>query len=199
MSARPIRPLINSEPVSEFGAALAGDTTQARPMDLLQVPGFSELRETRDLEMAEYAAGQRRGQDVSTLPVNVRWVAATMGADQVQRSQRLMKSANAGYRPVTKDMLPIDGRPQHEWLTALPPGARISPDGTIANAAGDLQLQWCDQATASRNHARTARATQQLVDGVGTNLGDGAEGLHAVASKTWTGSDPFVERTTTKL
>ena len=168
-------------------------------VDLLRVPGFSELRETRDIEMTEYLRGTRHGKDVSALPVNVRWTAATIGADGVQRSKKLMSAANKGYKPVTKDMLPENGKPKHNWLTALPPGARGNPDGTISNAAGDLQLQWCDQSTAARNQARKERATAELVDGVGSNLGDGAEGfLAAAGARRGVIVDPYVERTTPK-
>jgi len=199
-NSRTIRPLINSEPVSEFGAAM-GDLPPNETVapDLLRVPGFSELRETRDYEMAEYAAGRRHGKDVSVLPANVRWVAATAGADGVQRSKKLMAAANAGYKPVTKDMLPGgDGKAKHAWLTAMPPGARVNPDGTISNAAGDLQLQWCDQATAGRNQARKARATSALVDGVGGNLGNGAEGFLAATTNRAGIADAYVERSTPK-
>lgn len=205
MANRPIRPLINSEPVSEFGAAHGDLPKDLAAVDLLYVPGFSELRETRDVEIAEYRDGTRHGKDVSTLPANVRWVAATVGSDGVVRSKKLMTAANKGYRPVTKDMLPDEhGKPRHAWLTGLPPGAKINPDGSISNAAGDLQLQWCDQPTAARNQRRNAAATEAQIEGVGMNLGNGAEGINAaMANHKGPGNRPlftdaFVERNPAK-
>lgn len=205
MANRPVRPLINSEPISEFGAAQGDLPADGGGVDLLHVPGFSELRETRDIQIAEYRDGTRHGKDVIALPANVRWVAATVGTDGVVRSKKLMQAANKGYKPVTKDMLPDEsGKSRVPWLTSLPPGAKVNPDGTISNAAGDLQLQWCDQPTAARNLARNARATESQIEGVGMNLGNGAEGITAAMSNhKGPGGEPlftdaFVERKAAK-
>ena len=174
------RPLIHTEPVSEFGASMPESGNDSAPIDLLYVPGASDLRVQRDGEMAEYAEGTRHGKDVMVLPGNVRWVAITTGPSNTPSSLKLMRSANNGYKPVTKDMLPDSktGAVKHAFLTGLPPGARVLPDGTIINAAGDLQLHYCDAATAARNQARKARAALQQIDNVGGNLGNGAEGLN---------------------
>lgn len=181
------RPLINTEPVSEFGASHEDDIGDTRPVDLLQVPGFSELRYQRDVEMAEYKAGTRRGQDVSVLPVNCRWVGITRGAKDEPSSIKLMRAANDGYQPVKAEMIG-----KHPWLTAMPPGSRKLADGSIVNAAGDLQLHWAPAATAARNQRRKARQAMLQVD----NLGNGAEGFKAVASNVAGLTDIAVERTT---
>jgi hypothetical protein len=61
---------------------------------------------------------------------------------------------------------------KHPWLTALPPGAQITPDGTIKSAAGDLQLFVIDQQGAAKNALRKKIATEDLVDGM--QFGEGS-------------------------
>lgn len=194
MASKPgiIRPFINSAPISEFGTTMAEGLDETGTVDLLEVPGFSDLRRQRDLQLAEYHAGTRRGQDVMTLPVNCRWVGMTRGAKGEASSVKLMRAANQGYLPVTKDMVK-----KESWLTDLPPGSRVEPDGTIVNAAGDLKLYYTPAPVAARNQARKDRVTREQMDGVGTkNLGDGTEGFVAVANRIPGLRDVEAKRTT---
>lgn len=168
------KPLVNSRPVSEFGASAVDDVGDLRPIDLLEVPGFSAMRHQRDVELGEYNRGERLGQDVSALPANVRWVGITKGVRDEPTSVKLMRAANLGYQPVKATQVG-----KEPWLTAMPPGARQLPDGSIVNAAGDLQLHWAPAAVAARNQARKDRASRDLVDSVGNHLGNEAEGMNA--------------------
>jgi hypothetical protein len=172
--AGPKRPLINTEPVSEFGAAMAEDFADPATQnhDLLYVPGFSDLRYQRDIELREYAEGSRLGKDVSTLPGHAMWVSVTKGAGDAPSSAKQMRAVNDGYYAATTDMVG-----KKKWLTKMPPGARTLPTGEIVNAAGDLMLMFADAPVARRNQVRKARAAEALVDGVGGDLGQGAEGL----------------------
>jgi hypothetical protein len=186
------RPLINSEPVSEFGAAMAEDLTAkvGQAVDYTYVPGWSELRIRRDTEMAEYAQGTRRGQDVSTLPGHLMWTSVTKGAGDTPGSPKTLMALNEGYEAVLGDQVG-----KVPWLTAMPPGARQLPTGEIVNAAGDAMLMFAPAPVAARNQARKARATTEQLDAVGgaRNLGDGTEGL-AGAGDAY-GIETSVERT----
>src|SRR6185295_6627708 len=145
MSDQKVRPLVNSEPVSEFGEVQGMENERGEAPDLLYVPGWSDLRRTRDLEMGEFRRGERLSKDVSILPVNVRWAALHAGSGAggglKPNPIKLMQHVNDGYRAVQAK----EAGPQNPWLTKLPPGARTQPDGTIVNAAGDLTLVVIDR------------------------------------------------------
>jgi hypothetical protein len=166
------------------------DLGESNSIDLLEVPGFTGMRHRRDLELAEVHAGRRRGQEVSTLPVNCRWVAITRGTKDEPSHVKLMRAANQGYLPVKADQVG-----KETWLTAMPPGARKLPDGSIVNAAGDLQLHYAPQRIAARNQARKDRANREQMDGVG-NLGNAAEGFESVARSVKGIADVHVTRST---
>jgi len=164
------RPLVNAQPVDEFGAIMDDPSFKddaGQPKDLLHVPGWSELRQKRDVEVAEYHAGIRMGQDVSALPVNVRWSRRAEIKEGRPDPQKLASAANNGYTAATKDDV---GKP---WLTALPPGASYAADGTIRNAAGDLQLMVTSAARAARNARRTAEQSRAQVEAAGTQVSGG--------------------------
>lgn len=176
------RPLVNTAPLDEFGAAKPEDfhSPDGQSADLLYVPGFSELRRQRDIEMGEYVAGTRRGREVSTLPVNVRLVRASDSKGTPQ-GLKLMQAATQGYRPVTKQDV---GTP---WLTELPPGAREMPDGSLMTAAGDAVYMVTSADRAAANQARKRRAGADVV----ATLAKNDEGL-ATASREFAGSDPTI-------
>lgn len=187
------RPLINTEPVSEFGAAMAEDFADPNTQnhDLLYVPGYSEMRYQRDVELSEYAQGTRHGKDVSTLPGHAMWVSVTKGAGDSPSSAKQMRAINDGYEMVNKSQIG-----KVPWLTKMPPGARALPTGEIVNAAGDLMLAFAPAPVARRNQVRKARAAEAMVEAVGGNLGQGAEGLMG-AGKQY-GIETTVERAPVK-
>lgn len=181
------RPLLNLQPVDEFGALTAADFENNGDPDLgaryTYVPGFSDLRHQRDVELGEVARGARLAKDVIALPVNVRISRRSSVKDGTPDALKLTSALNQGYRPMTeKDV-------GQKWLTAIPPGATIQPDGTIRNAAGDGQYMVCDAQTARRNKARKERATQAMLDNAATQ----AQGLVAMGA-TIKGSNPTVTK-----
>lgn len=156
----PVRPLINSAPVSEFGdlreqAQFYDPNGQDR--DGTYVPGFSEMRRERDIQLGQYARGQIAGQDVRTLPVNLRW-----GRNQLKDgkpdSSKLFSHGRLGYRLVTKEDL---GK---EWLKETPGGAQWDAAGNLRN--GDTVLMVAEQAAAAKNAFNKAVRTEERVTGV---------------------------------
>ena len=183
------RPLVNGQPVDEFGAVSEAESFHdpvGQGQDLLYVPGWSQLRQERDKQLAEYNAGTRLGQDVLALPVNVRWTRRADIKEGRPDPQKLASVANQGYRAVTKEMVG-----KEKWLTELPPGASVQADGTIRNAAGDLQLMYAPASVAARNARRKADASRAQVEAAGTQV-DG--GLIQVGA-SHKGSSPTVTKT----
>lgn len=180
------KPLVDINLVSEFGGiedleSFKSEGVQQR--DYTYVPGFSDMRQKRDLDLGAFARHEMKAKEVSILPVNARWFRTVKGTGSDPDQMRIAHSRNLGYRAVTKDDV---GKP---WLTALPPGAQVAPDGTIKSAAGDLVLCVVDQQGAARNAMRRKIATEEMVDGM--EMLDG--GLGAVG-KTLKGSDPVVTK-----
>jgi len=168
------RELIATKPISEFGELdqTLLDTPDATAPDMTYTPGWSDLKHQRDVELAEYTQGTRAGKDVSALPGHLRLVRRMSVGGQVD-GKKLMSAANTGGRPVTKDDIG-----KVPWLTAMPPGARELPDGTIVNAAGDCQYMWWDAKQAAVNlHRKTRRWQEQsgVVADAGKDISD--EGL----------------------
>lgn len=165
------RPLLRTQPVSEFGdfdaAAMEGLGAEV-PMDNTYVPGFSDLRHRRDLELAEVAEQRRMPDEVSSLPVNVRLVRRASAGGTFDGA-RLMKAAGQGYKPVTKEMVGQD------WLTALPPGARVMEDGSLVNAAGDMQYMYCEADRAALNQYRKTQKMLDMAAMAGQKISGGAE------------------------
>ncbi len=183
-SAKPRkRPLVNTEPVDEFGAVKAGafEDSAGQSHDLTYVPGFSELRRQRDIEMAEYRRGERLGKDVSTLPVNVRLVRANDVKGNPQ-GLNLMRSQSQGYRPIT---VADKGKP---WFKDLPPGARVLADGSIMTGAGDALYAVAPAERVAQNMARKQRANESQL----AALGEDAEGLAGVVSREAGATDPTI-------
>lgn len=152
------RKLIRTAPVSEFGefeaATFEGVPLGERVMDPTWVPGWSELRYQRDLQMAEVAQGTRMPNEVDALPVNVRMVRRSTAGGAFD-GRKLMASQNNGYMPITKDHVGED------WFTDMPAGAKLLEDGTIVNAAGDMQYMYC---TAQRAAVNLKGKTQRMLD-----------------------------------
>lgn len=189
------RPLVNAQPVDEFGAfeeevgGMVGAYEQGK--DLLYVPGWSEMRQGRDVQMAEYQAGTRRGQDVEALPVNVRWSRRSEVKEGRPDPQKLASAQNNGYRAAIGKAEKDGGDIGKQWLTALPPGATVQADGTIRNAAGDLQLMVCTAQVAARNARRRAEASRAQVEAAGTQV----EGGLLEVGQAHRGSGPTVIKT----
>ena len=188
-------PLILTQPASEFGDFVdtAGfNDPQVMDRDMSYVPGFSNLRRERDLKIAEYTNHRITRAEIPTLPVNVRWGRSQKGTG-VPDSTKVFGHSLNGYRMVTKDDLPTggtakngyaDGKPKHEWLTAIPPGAEIGADGTIRK--GDTVLMVATKERAAQNAHRKAQLTSERVTGM-------QHGFAAQASADragWKGADP---------
>jgi hypothetical protein len=87
-----------------------------------------------------------------------------------------------GYKAVNKSDVG-----KQSWLTALPPGATIDPDGSIRK--GDTVLMVTDAASAGKNSARRQAQTRTMV----TNAVDAAGGLLSL-SNAKAGTDAFIKK-----
>lgn len=182
-------PLVETQPPPEFGAIHTdpsfGDPTGAS-FDHTYVPGFSDLRRQRDLEILEVRQGTRKAKDVSTLPVNLRWVRAQKSNGDPDNT-KLWTSQQRGYVPVKPEDIG-----QHPWLKELPLGAVKDANGMIRN--GDTVLCVASAANAGRNEARKAAQTR-------ARNAAATEAFAAELSKqhvTAKGADPTVEVTVGK-
>lgn len=181
----PKRPLVNTAIRTEFGDVLDDASfydASSVDRDLSYVPGFSEMRRERDLEMAAVAAGRKDKRDarIDPLPVNLRWVrkSTPRGAPD---GMKQIASGNFGYRAVNKDQIG-----KQDWLTEMPPGATLAADGSIEK--GDTVLMVCDGRTAARNAARKAAQTNRMVNEAAAAAGGL---LHTAKTE---GVDPFVRK-----
>lgn len=182
------RKLVDANLVTEFGGVEDMESFKAEGVgqrDYTYVPGFSDMRVKRDTDLKRMAMGEIRAREVSTLPVNCRWFRAMRGAGSDPDNVRSVYAKSEGYRPVTKEDLTAN----HPWLTALPPGGMVAPDGTIKSAGGDLTLFVIDQAGAARNAYRRKKLAEDMVDGMEMQVG----GLGQVA-QSHRGADPVVEK-----
>ena len=175
------RPLVSATIRTEFGDVLETDAAlQHGTRDLCYIPGFSDMRQARDLELAAVASGAKPKHlaRIDPLPVNARWTRKTTPRGAPDGAKQI-STGNLGYRSATKADIGQD------WLTELPPGAILAADGTIEK--GDTMLMVCDGKTAARNAARkdaqTRRIDRETVAAAG--------GLLAVGSKK-EGLDPFI-------
>lgn len=182
-------PLIQSEPVSEFGdIALTSEFHDPAAMarDHSYVPGFSEMRRERDLQIAEVKAGTRDGRDVRQLPVNCRWARSQNKAGEPD-SSKMFSHSRRGYRAVTKDDVG-----KNDWFKELPGGTSYAADGTIRN--GDLTLMVCDRESAARNQKRKEIETNARLTGAVNTF---AHNLQAANGRIPRGADPYVRMETT--
>lgn len=180
------RPLVGATIRTEFGDVLEDASfydTGGADKDLTYVPGFSDMRRDRDLELAAVASGQKARHEakIPVLPVNCHWARKTTprGAPDGRKS---ISYGNLGYRAATKDMIG-----KHDWLTEMPPGATFDADGTICK--GDTVLMVTDAKNAARNVARRQAETNRMV---GAAV-DAAGGLMNLGARK-TGVDPHVRQ-----
>lgn len=149
----PVRPLVPTAIRTEFGDVLDNEDLRSGQHDLTYVPGFSDMRLQRDLQLAEVAQGRRKLSDVRTLPVRCQLVRTTKQTGEPDQMKPVSYSLQ-GYKPATEADI---GK---EWLTALPPAARIVGGGEIR--IGDCTLMVTDAKTAARNAAGVRVATERM-------------------------------------
>lgn len=179
------RPLVAATIRTEFGEVLDDASFHdagAADRDLTYVPGFSDMRRARDLEIAAVASGAKPAHkaNVEPLPVNARWVRKTTPRGAPDGAKQIA-SGNFGYRVTTKDDI---GQP---WLTEMPPGAILDADGSIVK--GDTVLMVTDGKTAGRNAARKAAQTARVVSEAAAAAG----GLLSTGARA-NGVDPYVRK-----
>jgi hypothetical protein len=180
------RPLVPTTIRTEFGEVLEDASfydVGGADRDLTYVPGFSDMRRARDLELAAVASGKklRHEANIAPLPVNVRWT-RTRNTRGEPDGRKQIAAGNDGYRAVNKAQIG-----KVDWLKELPPGAVIDPDGSIRK--GDTVLMVADGETAKRNAARKAVATQRMSADVGAAAG----GLLDIGARTQ-GVEPYIKK-----
>jgi hypothetical protein len=185
MGSNPFKPkkLVDANLVTEFGAIELTDEFRSEGVgqrDYSYVPGFSEKRVNRELDLAALHRGEIKGRDVRTLDENLRWFRRTEKNGQPDNS-RIVDGKNQGYRPVTRSDV------GQSWMTEPPPNSYFAADGVCTISGGDLVLMVCDKEHAARNAMRKKILTEEMVDGMEfTSGGLGNVGKHAEA---------FVEKT----
>lgn len=156
-------PLIPTAAISEFGdlrESSAFNDPQVMDQDTSYVPGFSEMRRTHDIQKAEYLRGERTWDSVLKLPVNLRWARCQDKAGTPD-STKVFRAGTKGYVPVNGHTIEKGGDSGNDWLTAMPPGCVLGPDGSIRR--GDVQLMVCSKEDAARSEiAKRARTDAQL-------------------------------------
>ncbi len=171
------KPLVDINLVTEFGGIEDLESFKAEGItqrDYTYVPGFSDMRQKRDLDLGAYKRHELKAREVSVLPVNMRWFRTVKGTGSDPDQMRIAHSHNLGYRAATKDDI----------------GQRNSAALAAMKAAGDLVLCVADQQTAARNAMRRKIATEDMVDGMEMSEG----GLGAIG-KQLKGADPVVTKT----
>lgn len=167
------RPLVKTGVITEFGEAEVpegGDEQAYRSLDPTYVPGFSDLRVERDTQIGQAAVGKRPPHKVMSLPINLRWSKRSKVNGQPDET-KLQKAKVMGYTPVsTKDV-------GQSWLTELPEGATVLPDGTIQK--GDTVLMKCSPERAARNQYHKQKLT---MDRLGASFAKAEE--RGVANET---------------
>ena len=177
--------LVDVNLATEFGGIEDLESFKAEGVarqDYTYVPGFSDMRVNRDLALGKLARGEIRASEVPILEWNARWYRCAT-KDGHPDGARSVTARNEGYAAATKDDV---GKP---WMTELPPGGYVAPDGTIRNSGGDLQLFITDRAHAAKNAMRRKIRTEEMVDGMDMAVG----GLGAVG-KSHKGADPVITK-----
>ena len=174
------KPIFNTRVASEFGdIENVGDLSLDKlsmQADTTYTPGFSEMRQERDLQILEVSQGTRQGNDVRALPVNVRLVRCSAPLSAKPDGRKLLKNSMKGYRAITKDDV---GK---EWFKSFPPGAEEMPDGTIRK--GDVMYMVADAKQAARNQLAKEQTTAAMVSANDTSTDGlfGVVGQHKGAS-----------------
>lgn len=145
------RPLIPTGFVTEFGEAhIPEEGLSDVGADPTYVPGFSDLRLERDIQVAEAARGQRPKSRIKPLPINLRWSRSQKVTGKPDET-KVQSARLRGYEPVTEADI------GQSWLTKLPDGAIKLPDGTIQK--GDTILMKCAPERAAQNAYRKHQLT----------------------------------------
>lgn len=177
-------PLVLTTPISEFGEFTnSAEFNNATGMDrdMSYVPGFSDLRKARDVAIAEYVNHRGTREAIQALPVNVRW-ARNQKISGAPDSSKQFSHGNRGYRAATQKDI------GEKWLTAMPPGAELGPDGTIRR--GDTMLMVATAEQAARNEAVKRAETAKRVNGM-----EGAFAQQVASDRAgWKGADPTVTK-----
>lgn len=158
------RPLIPTTIRTEFGEVIEdGSFYEAAARDLTYVPGYSELRRSRDKMVGEIRQGKLPADTkVPTLPVRLQYV-RTAKASGSPDSYKQVQYGSDGYREVTEADV---GQP---WLKAMPAGAKVGAGGAVHQ--GDCVLMVCDAPRAARNSAVIQRQTERMTkDTAAANL-----------------------------
>ena len=164
------RPLLRTAPVSEFGEFDGAEFDAADEQHIIDntyVPGWSEMKKQRDVQLGELAQGRLRPDQVKALPVNVRLVRRATASGAFE-GKKLMSAANSGYQPITEDMVETV-----DWFTAMPPGAKVLEDGSIVNAAGDMQYMYCPGPRAAMNLRRKNQRMLEMAANAGVTTQGG--------------------------
>jgi hypothetical protein len=183
------KPLVDVNLTTEFGEIHEADVFNADGVsrhDYTYVPGWSEMSVDRQLALAKLYRREIKAGEVPLLPVNLHWFRTVKGAGSDPDQMKVAHAKNLGYRAVTKDDIG-----KHAWITGMPPGAVVAPDGTIKTAAGDNVLMVADQRTAAKNAMRKKILTEQMVDGIQYSK----DGLGEVGGKA-RGADPQITKET---
>lgn len=182
-------PLVPSAALSEFGdlkEQAAFHDPQRQDNDYSYVPGFSEMRRQTAIELAEYQQGLRKKEDVSVLPVNLRW-ARNQSRGGIADNVKPFSHGRKGYRLATKTDI---GQP---WLEKMPGGAQLNADGTIRN--GDTVLMVASTQDAAQNELGRRVATEQRVSGYRDSFANMvAEAKRANPSLNIKGLEPTVTK-----
>lgn len=185
--AKELRPFVDSGPVSEFGETDASYTAEDRMTTLQEdfqyVPGFSDLRYQRELELAEYHQGRRMGRDVSSLPANCYWARRNTPNGKTD-SAALMRKKLDQYRPVLKDEAG-----KVPWLTELVDGWSYTPEGHIISASGELQLMVLEGAAAANRARKKEKKWIEQSGGVQKDPATASHGGKWGAEKEMKGQD----------
>jgi hypothetical protein len=172
------KPVVTAEVVNEFGRFEADAKMSDGRIDGLWTPGFSDMRHQRDIALRDWAEGEIKGNEVPTLPVNVRLVRNTKVGTAGEPDIKITQSQGDGYRTINEEDVGQD------WLTEVPPGAAWAADGTLRK--GDLTYMVIDQQGAARNRFRQQSKTMQQVEGAASSK---LETLRKISAE----SEPTVE------
>lgn len=173
------RSLIEVATENEFGVdldSLSEDSPlDKRPhRDVTYVPGYSDLRHQRDCEIAEVVHGSRPAGSVTKMPVYMRWVRGFSAKKQETDGTKLFAAEMNGLRPVRAEDV------GNEWLTAMPPGSRILPDGSIAQ--GDTILMVATAEAAARNQRRKRLEVEAQLASIGSEIVSAAQAANSEAT-----------------
>lgn len=176
------RKLVEAVTLNEFGEP---DPTPQNEYEMLArdatyVPGFSDMKKKRDEAVADLVHGRLDDPGaVKPLPVNLRWVRAYDVRSHEPDTTKMLSSDGKGYRPVNASQIG-----KVPWLTAMPPGAKKLPDGSIAK--GDTILVVAEAGAVARNRQVQRGMVEDQLAAVGSAVQQqaGYYGTDASVSKT---------------